>query len=226
MQSLSRCVYCQAAEDLTDDHIPPKTLFAKPRPSTLITVPACRTCNSKASIDDEYFRYALTMSDATGINPKAAKGRESSLRSLARPRATRFKSRLLSSFRPVEVRSPHGVILGTRLGYQVELGRVFAVVSRIVRGLYYYETKRLLPIGSEVLVHCDDTLIALPVSELSEIVRTIITPLSHREAKVVEPESFSYRFQFFEEDPCVSVWALTFFSSISFLAISNRGSDS
>src|SRR5262245_42006878 len=114
MKPIPCCVYCLATEKLTVDHIPPRNLFEKPRPSTLITVPSCNCCNNAASQDDEYFRYALSMSDATGINPKASKGRQTALRSLARPMAQGLRRRLLSAVRPVEIRSPHGLILGKR----------------------------------------------------------------------------------------------------------------
>jgi 5-methylcytosine-specific restriction endonuclease McrA len=57
----SLCIYCGAAEDLTVDHVPPKNLFPKPRPSDLITVPACRTCNKSYERDDDYFRLAMTV---------------------------------------------------------------------------------------------------------------------------------------------------------------------
>jgi len=39
------CVYCGKKLPLTKDHIPPKNLYSKPRPSNLITVPCCEKCN-------------------------------------------------------------------------------------------------------------------------------------------------------------------------------------
>src|SRR5476649_803812 len=49
------CIYCQMNPGDTDDHVPPKGLFPKPRPSNLITVPACDQCNKSFKNDDEYF---------------------------------------------------------------------------------------------------------------------------------------------------------------------------
>jgi hypothetical protein len=50
------CAYCGSTSELTDDHIPPKNLFPKPRPENIITVKACKICVKDTSKDDEYFR--------------------------------------------------------------------------------------------------------------------------------------------------------------------------
>lgn len=39
----------------TDDHVPPRSLFPRPRPSNLVKVPACRECNKGFSDDDDMF---------------------------------------------------------------------------------------------------------------------------------------------------------------------------
>ncbi len=61
------CIYCgRPAED--GDHVPPQCIFPRPLPADLITVPSCRVCNRRFSVDDEYFRDALALStiDAPG----------------------------------------------------------------------------------------------------------------------------------------------------------------
>src|SRR5713226_1536877 len=50
------CFLSDSLENLTRDHIPPKNLFPDPKPSNLITVSCCATCNSKFSKDDELVR--------------------------------------------------------------------------------------------------------------------------------------------------------------------------
>ena len=61
------CTYCEK-DAATADHVPPKLLFVKPRPQ-LVTVPACRGCNQTASLDDEYFRAAITLEEKAGQHP-------------------------------------------------------------------------------------------------------------------------------------------------------------
>src|ERR1700733_5132329 len=44
----------------TQDHIPPLGIFPKPRPTNLITVPACNDCNGNTTLHDEYFRVVVS----------------------------------------------------------------------------------------------------------------------------------------------------------------------
>jgi hypothetical protein len=56
------CYLCGALSDLTLDHVPPANLFPPPRPSNLIKVACCATCNSSYSKDDEAFRLWVSSS--------------------------------------------------------------------------------------------------------------------------------------------------------------------
>src|SRR5271169_6826938 len=58
-QNQDECYLCGALAT-TRDHIPPLGLFPEPRPSNLVTVPACLACNRGRSLDDEYFRLMVT----------------------------------------------------------------------------------------------------------------------------------------------------------------------
>jgi hypothetical protein len=79
------CVYCGEQRELTRDHVPPRCLFSKPRPSDLITVPCCAHCNGDFQKHDEYFRIAIT----TGIDlekfPKENADSIRALKNLAQP---------------------------------------------------------------------------------------------------------------------------------------------
>ena len=55
----STCCYCHNPST-TKDHIPPKNIFPKPRPTNLITVLSCKDCNEDPSLDDEYFGFIIT----------------------------------------------------------------------------------------------------------------------------------------------------------------------
>jgi len=52
----SKCFLCGSDQQITDEHVPPKGIFAEPRPTNLITVPCCQTCNNSNSKADELFR--------------------------------------------------------------------------------------------------------------------------------------------------------------------------
>lgn len=54
------CYLCRGTENLTRDHVPPENLFPKPKPSNLITVPCCKSCNAGFSKLDEQFRVFVS----------------------------------------------------------------------------------------------------------------------------------------------------------------------
>lgn len=51
-----KCYLCGSQQGLTEDHVPAKTFFPKPRPNNLIWVPCCESCHRPLSTDDEAFR--------------------------------------------------------------------------------------------------------------------------------------------------------------------------
>src|SRR5271165_919227 len=63
------CVFCGAIAT-TSDHVPPKNLFIPPRPTDLITVPACEICNGGTSTLDEEFRVFVLPSDGRRNSPR------------------------------------------------------------------------------------------------------------------------------------------------------------
>ena len=54
------CYACLLATPDTSDHVPPRSFFPPPRPSNLITVPCCFSCNNGNSKEDDYARFILT----------------------------------------------------------------------------------------------------------------------------------------------------------------------
>ena len=58
------CVYC-GEPATTKDHVPPRCLLEKPYPTNLRTVPCCSRCNSKFSLDEQYFLILLSQIGAS-----------------------------------------------------------------------------------------------------------------------------------------------------------------
>jgi hypothetical protein len=213
-----KCVYCGLWKETTRDHVPPKSLFPKPRPQVMITVPACVACHDTTTEDDEYFRLMLSMSDKTGENPAVATIRDAALRSLTKPEA----KGLLESFRkwvhPAEARSPSGLYLGQRMAFDVDLERLYRVAGRIVRGLFFQETRRTLSPTAIVDVFSDERINQERREVIDLFMKTIALPLSTQTPKVIQEGVFSYRFQL-TEMPEASAWALVFYGSIPFLVM-------
>ena len=219
VKTADSCLYCGSQEDLDNDHVPPKCIFPKPRPTGLVEVRACRKCNGGASKDDEHFRMMLCLSQDIGETPEAQKNWAPIFRSLKRPQARGMMKALLGSIRPVRAMSWGGVHLGTRMGFKVDLTRINRVIERTVRGLYFKEMNQRLPEGYDVTVFCDETLInELPVI-LNKLQETLIIPLAAAPPKIIAPNIFFYRVLIAEDNPAATAWALTFYERKSFLAI-------
>lgn len=220
MNDLMRsCAYCGSRQDVTRDHVPPKNVFSKPRPSDLITVPACRSCNSSASKDDEYFRLKLCTSDLVGNHPAAKNNRATIFRSLNRPQAHGLRKSFLSDIHTVQLRTQGGLYLGKRLAFDVSIERIHRVVERTVRGLFFHETSQRLPSDYDVDVHSNDTLREESKEVIEELRRNILIPLAQMSPNIIGEGAFFYRFHIIDEDPFFSVWALTFYGQVPFLAL-------
>lgn len=213
------CAYCGRTDELTKDHVPPKTIFGKPRPTDLITVVACRECNNANSMDEEYFRLKLCMGEQVGDDAVARNNREVVFRSLTRSQASRLKKSFIADTHRVELRTPSGIYTGTSFAFDVDLERIFRVVAKIVRGLYFHETGRRLDSGYDVDIHSDDTLRDEPAEILDWVRENILNPLANHSPTVIGGGTFLYRFHITEEDPFVSIWAFTFYQRMAFLGL-------
>ena len=139
------CIYCGSRPETTRDHVPPKSLFAPPRPNNLITVPCCIECRDGQSRDDEYFVHMLAMREGTGETPSVRAARDAALRSLMKPAKIGFARSLLRSISEVEAYSTAGIYLGQRLSYNVDLDRFTNVIRRTTFGLFFHEYGQRLP---------------------------------------------------------------------------------
>ncbi len=220
------CSYCGEIARLTQDHIPPKGLFGKPRPATLITVSACRSCHSdQCSRDDEYFRLKICPSLQTGGNPATTGPWEAALRSLDRPEAAGLRRTFIDDSFEAWVALPSG-ILGRALAYRADFQRLFRVVSRIVRGLHFHETRTPLPTGHKVFVFCDEILPELPRSLRESLTGEFVPALLQQTPVVVVEDAFCYRWLSGNaRDATITAWALTFYGGRSFVAFTGPNRD-
>lgn len=214
----SCCVYCGKSDGLTRDHVPPKALFAKPRPGNLIAVDACKSCNTSASKDDEYFRLVLCFSEDAGNHPAVRLNTPSVMKSLQREEAKGFTKAFFASIELVDLTNGSGIWLGEKPAMNVDLVRLKSVVARTVRGLFFHESGRRLPSTAKIAVLSQFELSAFPMEGLEKIRVEVVDKLATVEPTVIG-DSFSYRFKFVDHEKADSAWALTFYGAVIFLAI-------
>ncbi len=207
------CVYCGRHRKLTSDHVPPRNLFPAPRPTNLITVPACTDCNTSAKLDDEYFRLMVSMREDVHGEADVQAVLPAVLRSLQNPAAIGFRAGFLRSLCDVNVVTPAGLYTGIRPGYNVNLARMDRVAARIVRGLFYHETGLRLPDGYDAAAYSSDGI----RPELHAGLRTVFEPLVNTIPKSIG-RVFSY-WCGFKEDPNASAWVLLFYRRVLFICM-------
>jgi len=133
------CIYCGSTEDLTADHVPPKGLFTTPLPSDLFTVPACRVCNQKVQLDDEYFRTTLALREEGDGVPGLANLRSSVVRDLNRPQKEGLVRAISRSSYRFQLFGPRGELIVDRPQFLLNESRIKSVVQRTVIGIHFRE---------------------------------------------------------------------------------------
>ena len=95
---LGECALCPAPAT-TEDHMPPKGIFAKGMPNKS-WVPVCRSCNGGASLDDEYMQRLSMLWGADACKDAIEVG-EKFLRSLERAEARGLQAEVRPAFRGI-----------------------------------------------------------------------------------------------------------------------------
>jgi len=212
------CVYCGAGGKLTRDHVPPKGIFPKPRPSNLIAIPACSECNQGNSKDDEYFRLALNVRADLSIHPEVQKGQRVVMRSLLDPNKPGMRQSFLNNIRLVEQTTPSGLFIKHQLALQTDTNRLRNVVKRTMKGLFYYHKKHRLPEKYDVFVCDEDNFVQWPDLERKKF-DPIINTLKKQNPVTIGKGVFSYRFGFNSDDSDSTYWIFTFYERVSYLGL-------
>lgn len=214
-----RCVYCGSKSKLTRDHVPPRSLFGTPPPENLITVPACTTCHSGTCKDDEYFVSHLALREEAYQNSHARDATQRFMRSLVKREQSGLRKAFFKNLFEVPHITPAGLYLGKRGGFNVDLVRLSRVAARIVRGLFYHETKNRLPRNCNITAWAEDGLVDLPSDVAESLRQTIVLPLLGQPVKSIGTGTFEYRYQLDRDEPYASGWLLSFYGSTAFLCL-------
>lgn len=137
------CVYCGCEGD-TNDHAPPRCFLRKPLPSNLITFPACKSCNSGFSFDENVTKTLITL---ISTHPDMIAEREHGGRV---ERALARDSRLRSVIQSARTIDGNYELAGDLLG---SLDRV---IKKTVQGVFFGLYNRVISRDQiEVLVIAD-----------------------------------------------------------------------
>jgi hypothetical protein len=220
MSEQALCVYCQQRPATTDDHIPPKQLWVKPRPSDLVTVPACLRCNKGFEKDDAYFRDCIALEQRSAQHPDALAVTENVLRSLARPRGRGYTRYFLSQAGVMELRSALGLYTGHQGGFHVDLDRLGRTVARITRGLYFHECGEPLPLSYEVRGFFPEGFRHLATWDMAKVREGVVIPALRNRVRSVGRGVLRYWYARSDTDSRTVAWVLEFYGGIRCLGAS------
>jgi len=215
-----QCVYCGSEKSkLTEDHIPPKALCAKPYPTDIVKVPSCRSCNVGASLDDEYFKTIMVLKDGAGSHPEAVGIRDSVFRGFQMHQKLGFARSIVHGIRLVDVRTMAGLYLRPQAAFDVNLGRVDRVVARITRGLFWYHKRDRLPDQFDVAVCSEEGLSGLDNRNVQAIREEVIIPVLNNPEHAVGRGVMHYWHAFATDHAHVSAWLYEFYGDVRFIAL-------
>ena len=205
------CTYCDNPAD-TKDHIPPKCLFPKPRPSSLITVPSCSNCNKSYSKDDEYLRDVLSFREELSDNPFIMQLNNAINRRLDPSRSEGYFNYIHRRMAEEAVRTEAGIYLGIKATFYEDLSRIERVLERMTKGLYRHCTGNKLTAGFDALVYTQEYFLSLKREQKEIFIRCMFQRnLADQEWLTVVPDGFDYKFKA-STNTGYTIWMLRFYS--------------
>lgn len=207
------CVYCNnSPEDITRDHIPPKCLFAKGEIGDPIIVPACLECHRSFAKDDEYFRQILGMDEKALESHAGQEVSKTALRAVQYPHHRKMLEAMMPNF--VDVADwTGGIYRGTKAAYLFDASRIEKTIARIVKGLFWYENKEVLPHNYGISVFRYEKLDKYNISLQSSLANLYQHCIANG-IRSVGDKAFEYAFSTAEENLYASCWILRFRESI------------
>jgi len=150
------CFICGEAGANSVDHISPKSIFLKKYRNIgkdLITVPTHISCNKCYEKDDEYFRLFLSIPGFWESKPARELWNMKIIKQISHEKSKKYKQYILNSIHPIELSTPQGIYLGSGDVVHIDANRIKREVERITRGIFYHETKMILPLDSKINVN-------------------------------------------------------------------------
>lgn len=205
------CAFCDELAT-TKDHIPPESIFSKPRPNNLIKVPACATCNGGSKLDDEYFRDAML----TGINedkyPEVMALFVRKIEAITNDRKKHgYGWALYKSLQEIDIQTPAGIYLGKAPARLLDRERLLKSVRKYVRGLYFHHLKQRVPDNCEVTSYYWEDL--QPQGK-----EMLLTQSASCVPWNIGNDAFVYKFVQVPNDPR-SIWLMQFYGHHCFVGI-------
>lgn len=220
-----RCVICDVKPTDTDDHIPPKCLFALRDRKNLLKLPTCLDCNNHSSKDDEYLRAALISRADVEENLSTNEIRNALIRSLSDSKQQGFQKLYANAIGVKRVLTPAGLYLGNHPVFSVDYGRLEKVLSKVICGLYYYHTKNILKKEYSIKIIAEDDLNLQTQSFKDFIKSKILFYIDQTILYEIGKNTFHYKYLLTRENKFAGAWILRFYGKVHFLGLVLKNQD-
>jgi len=193
------CAICGNNEATTRDHVPPKSIFPKPRPDNLITVPACVDCNNGSSELDDLFKVYLSMHAAGESEIARRLFTEKTARTLERNQA--LLSQIAEESKGLQIEDEKGNLV-TRTGVLWNSEAHDSIIERTIRGLFFHHAGTIVPEGT-----------VLKVQWLRGVPEDIEQKIGLFTEVCIGEDQVIYKYLIYEEDPRYSLWLFEFYGA-------------
>lgn len=155
---MARCQLCGIRAQLTDDHLPPKSLYPKTIRATLTdmhTVKACARCNNDATGYDEFFKIFVGLVADSPWPDELQKSVQSTLN-----KNNRLMRVIEENSRYDELEQPDGSRLTAKVVKIPAKNRdqFFSVAERLIKGLFFRKYREILVDRYQLSVFFPDSL--------------------------------------------------------------------
>ena len=205
------CYLCGKTIDgrSSKDHVPPRQFYSKEvrklHSPNLRTLPTHPECNSSYQLDEEYFIHSM----APLVHESYA-GKSVLRELLAQYEEDRNRSLSKKILREFEER-PSGLYLPpNRVLKRMEPDRIWRVVWKLVRGLFFYEHQRIL---------AENTPRTIKVVSPGEKPPDVFFLIPDNQILGQYPGVFDYKFRVFPEMNNAHLWAMLFWDRLIMLTV-------
>lgn len=201
------CALCGVNEATTKDHLPPKGIYPKPiNIANMHKVPACLSCNGGGSKEDEEFKVFMGLE--TG---EFRENKDKLISSMAGTvkHNNRLASQIFSSAKNTYAKY-RGPIAEKVVSIEFSSDAYYAVISRIVRGLYWRENEVPLGLTAKIDVFQSYNL----SSDMAQSFKELMDMLPPNK---LNNDTFHYKTVTYEDG--ASMWGIQFFGRHTVFAI-------
>lgn len=214
-RKIGTCAYCGRKREVEREHVFTKALFPDDRRSNLITVPSCRQCNKNYEKDEEYFRLMMVTAYPSFEGSESAKAIWPKIEAMMkRGESRRFLTNVLTNWKDVDIVTS-GIYLGTLPALELDWSRIENIISKFVKGLYFYYQGSALGNQTQIMVKGFD------LEQIEKLLNesNMKSLLPYLQKHSLGQGTVKYAFAVAGDNPHASWWVFNFYDNyLTFIA--------